>query len=176
MKYGHKKLIKIILKVLLVLVGLVLLSFVGLIIYVKFIYSTETPVESYYVENLPLKCDNFQDDFHEIAEIVKNNYSLCESKHLNIDSLCDSYSARIGHISTSKEYGELLQEFFASLKVGHSFVYLNEYSAGTFPVFINDSIFISNPNDILIAAGLKNKDRIIAVNGEPVAKWMDRNE
>lgn len=168
--------LKKILKVLLALVGLVLLSFVGLIIYFKFFYSSETPIESYYVENLPLKSDSFQSDFHEITEIVKDNYSLYESKHLNIDSLCDSYSTRVGLISTSREYGQLLQEFFASLRVGHSFVYFKEYSAGTFPVFINDSIFISSPNDILIAAGLKDKDRIIAVNGVPIAQWMDRNE
>ena len=167
---------KTILKVLLVLLGLVLLSFVGLIIYAKFFYSSETPAESYYVENLPLKSDSFQDDFHEITEIVKDNYSLYESKHLNIDSICDSYSSRVELVSTSREYGELLKEFFASLKVGHSFVYLKEYSTGTFPVFINDSIFLSNPNDILIAAGLKDKDRVIAINGEPTAQWMDRNE
>ncbi len=168
--------IKNILKVLFVLVGLILLSFVCLIIYAKLSSSSETPAESYYVEDLPLKNDCFQDDFQEITEIVKDNYSLYESKHLNIDSICDSYSTRAGRISTSREYGELLQEFFASLKVGHSFVYLNEYSAGTFPVFINDSIFISRPNDILIEAGLKDKDRVIAVNGEPVVQWMDRNE
>ena len=167
---------KKILKVLLALVGLVLLSFVGLIIYFKFFYSSEPSAESYYVENLPLKNDKFSDDFHEITEIVRDNYSLYEAKHLNIDSLCDSFSARVGHISTSKEYGELLQEFFASLKVGHSFVYLKEYSAGTFPVYINDSVFINSPNEIMTEAGLKNKDRVIAVNGEPITRWMDRNE
>lgn len=127
-----KPIVKTLLRILLVLVALVLFTFAGLIVYFKFFYSSETTAESYYVENLPLKSDSFSDDFHEITEIVKDNYSLCESKHLNIDSLCDSYSARIGHISTSKEYGELLQEFFASLKVGHSFVYLKKYSAGRF--------------------------------------------
>ena len=167
---------KKILKVLLALVGLVLLSFVGLIIYFKFFYSSEPSAESYYVENLPLKNDKFSDDFHEITEIVRDKYSLYEAKHLNIDSLCDSFSARVGLISTSKEYGELLQEFFASLKVGHSFVYLKEYSAGTFPVYINDSVFINSPNEIMTEAGLKDKDRVIAVNGEPIARWMDRNE
>lgn len=176
MKSRHNNMIRSILKISLTLVGLILLSFIGLIIYFKFIYSSETPIESYYVKALPLKSDSFQNDFHEITEIVKNNYSLYESKHLNIDSLCDSYSTRAGLISTSIEYGELLQEFFASLKVGHSFVYLNEYSAGTFPVVINDSVFINSPNDILIAAGLKDKDRVIAVNGEPVVRWIDRNE
>ncbi|MDE5555344.1 MAG: hypothetical protein K2J10_09215, partial [Muribaculaceae bacterium] len=156
MKYGFKKMIKIILKVLLVLAGLVLLSFVGLIIYVKFNNSSETLVESYYVETLPLKSASFQDDFQEVIKIVKDNYSLYESKQLNIDSICDSYSTRVRLISTPREYGELLQEFFASLKVGHSFAYLKEYSTGTVPVFINDSIFISNPNDILKSAGLKD--------------------
>lgn len=167
---------KKILKVLLALVGLVLLSFAGLIIYFKFFYSSEPSAESYYVENLPLNNDKFSDDFLEITEIVRDNYSLYEAKHLNIDSLCDSFSTRVGHISTSKEYGELLQEFFASLKVGHSFVYLKEYSAGTFPVYINDSVFINSPNEIMTEAGLKDKDRVIAVNGEPIARWMDRNE
>lgn len=171
-----KPIVKTLLRILLVLVALVLFTFAGLIVYFKFFYSSETTAESYYVENLPLKSDSFSDDFHEITEIVKDNYSLCESKHLNIDSLCDSYSARIGHISTSKEYGELLQEFFASLKVGHSFVYLKKYSAGMIPVLINDSVFINKPNKLMTEAGLMDKDRVISVEGESVAEWMNRNE
>lgn len=176
MKFKQNQLLKKSLKVLLVLVGLLGFAFISLIIYFKFIYSSEAPAESYYVEDLPLKSDCFNDDFHEISEIVKNNYSLYESKHINIDSLCNLYTERIGSISTPKEYGELLQEFFASLKVGHSFAYFKEYSAGTFPVFINDSVFINNPSNILTNAGLKDKDRVISVNGKPVAEWMNRNE
>lgn len=171
-----KHIVKTLLRILLVLMALVLLTFVGLIIYFKFIYSSETPKESYYVEALPVEDDQFQDDFLEIAEIVKDNYSLYESKHINIDSLCKSYAQRIKEVSTSKEYGELLQEFFASLKVGHSFVYLKKYSAGMVPVLINDSVFINKPNKFLTEAGLMDKDRVITVEGEPVVEWMNRNE
>lgn len=171
-----KHIVKALLRILLVLVALVLLTFVGLIIYFKFIYSSEAPKESYYVEALPVKNDQFQDDFLEIAEIVKENYSLSESKHINIDSLCKSYAQRIKEVSTSKEYGELLQEFFASLKVGHAFVYLKKYSAGMVPLLINDSVFINKPNKLLTEAGLMNKDRVITVEGEPVVEWMNKNE
>ena len=171
-----KHIVKTLLRILLVLVALVLLTFGGLIIYFKFIYSSEAPKESYYIEALPVEEDQFQDDFLEIAEIVKENYSLYESKHINIDSLCKSYAQRIKEVSTSKEYGELLQEFFASLKVGHSFVYLKKYSAGIVPVLINDSVFINKPNKLLTEAGLMDKDRVITVEGESVVEWMNKNE
>lgn len=176
MKFNNRHILKKALLVLLALAGFVLLFVVGLIIYFKYVYSSEAPSESYYVEALPLQSDSFQDDFHEISEIVKDNYSLYESKNINIDSLCDLYARRTEVIATPKEYGELLQEFFASLKVGHSFVYLKKYSAGTDPVIINDSVFINKPNDILTNAGLKDKDRVIAVNGEPIVEWMNGNE
>lgn len=174
MKFKH--IVKTLLRILLVLVILVFLAFVGLISYFKFIYSSEAPKESYYVDSLPVKSDHFQDDFLEIVEIVKENYSLHESKHQNLDSLCASYAERIKSISTSREYGELLQEFFASLKVGHSFVYFKKYSAGMVPVVINDSVFINEPNKILTKAGLMDKDRVIAVEGRPTIEWMNRNE
>ena len=84
--------------------------------------------------------DRFSEDFNEIATIVKDNYSLAQSKHLNLDSLCDSYIARVKDITSPKEYGEMLEEFFASLQVGHSYIYLKSYCTGTFPTVINDSI------------------------------------
>lgn len=176
MEAKHKRMVTKILKVLLGFVGIVLLAFIGLIIYAKFFYSSEVSIESYYIEALPLENDSFKNDFDEIAEIVKDNYSLYESKHINIDSLCNFYAKRIKGIATTKEYGELLQEFFASLNVGHSFIYFKKYRAGLEPVFINDSVFINKPGAPLTKAGLKDKDRIIAVNGEPIVEWMDRNE
>lgn len=171
-----KRIAKTLVRIFLVIAALVILAFVGLIIYFKLIYSSEAPKESYYVEALPVERDHFQNDFLEIAEIVKDNYLLGESKHLSLDSLCGSYAERIKGISTPREYGELLQEFFASLKVGHSFVYLKKYSAGMVPVFINDSVFINKPSQILTDAGLIDKDRVIAVEGEPVVEWINRNE
>lgn len=87
MKFNNRHILKKALLVLLALAGFVLLFVVGLIIYFKYVYSSEAPSESYYVEALPLQSDSFQDDFHEISEIVKDNYSLYESKNINIDSL-----------------------------------------------------------------------------------------
>lgn len=176
MNPGKSKIVKRIGKVLLAVVGLVILAFVGLIIYARFFYSSDIDAESYYVESLPLANDRFNDDFNEIADVVKENYSLYESKHLNLDSLCDAYAVRVKGISTPKEYGEILQEFFAALRVGHASVYFKTYSAGAVPVIINDSIFISKPNTILTQAGFKDKDRVIAIDGVPTVEWMNCNE
>lgn len=170
------RIVKIIAKALLAMVGLATLALVGAIIYYKFFYSPDTKRESHYVGSLPLTSDRFHEDFHQIAKIVKDNYSLYEFKRLNIDSLCDAYAMRIRNMSASTEYGEMLQEFFASLQVGHSFVYFKSYGAGTFPVFINDTIFINKPNSLLSQAGFRDKDRVIAVDNEPIAAWMDENE
>ena len=155
---GKSKVVKRIGKVLLAVVGFVILAFVGLIIYARFFYSSDIDAESYYVESLPLANDSFNDYFNEIADIVKENYSLYESKHLNLDSLCDAYAIRVKGISTSREYGEILQEFLAALRVGHASVYFKTYSTGAVPVIINDSIFISKPNTLLTQAGFKDKD------------------
>ena len=177
MKSNHKKIAKTFCKVLLALTSVVLLVFVGLIVYFKWFYSsTDIDAKSYYIKSLPLTNDRFSEEFNEIATIVKDNYSLAQSKHLNLDSLCDSYIARVKDITSPKEYGEMLEEFFASLQVGHSYIYLKSYCTGTFPTVINDSIFISKPNNIMTRAGFRDKDRVITVNGEPVVDWMDRNE
>ena len=171
MNSTHKKAAKIIGKVLLAIVGLALLAFSGLIVYFKWFYSSDDmDTKSYYVNSLPLSNDHFPEDFNEISSIVKDNYSLAEYKNLNLDSLCDSYAARINDISSPKEYGEMLEEFFASLQVGHSFIYLKHYTVGTFPTVIHDSIFINKPNYTMTRAGLRDKDRVIAVNGEPDRK------
>lgn len=54
MKFKQNQLLKKSLKVLLVLVGLLGFAFISLIIYFKFIYSSEAPAESYYVEDLSM--------------------------------------------------------------------------------------------------------------------------
>lgn len=177
MNSTHRNIVKTLGKVLLAILGLILLAFVGVIVYFKWFYSSDDiDTESYYVKSLPLSSDRFPDDFNEIAAIVKDNYSLAESKNLNLDSICDLYAIRVKDISSPKEYGEMLEEFFASLQVGHSFIYLKHYTVGTFPTVIHDSIFINKPNYTMTRAGLRDKDRVIAVNGEPVIDWMNRNE
>ncbi len=109
------KLFKLIGRILAAIVLLVGLAFVGLVIYVKYFYSSEEEIESRYMSELPLSPDQFTEDFAEISGIVKENYSLYESKHIDIDALSASYAERIGKLSTAEEYGKALLEYFASL-------------------------------------------------------------
>lgn len=171
-----KKIVKNVGRILLALVVCVGLAFAGLVVYARYFYESEPEAESYYVDSLPLTPDRFQDDFDEIAKIVKENYSLSESKHLDVDSLCSEYASRVNGIRDTKGYGELLEEFFAALNVGHASVYLKSYTAGMSPVLISDSVFISRPDSLLLRAGVRDKDRVIAVNGELVGCRMDENE
>ncbi len=170
------KLFKLIGRILAAIVLLVGLAFVGLVIYVKYFYSSEEEIESRYMSELPLSPDQFTEDFAEISGIVKENYSLYESKHIDIDALSASYAERIGKLSTAEEYGKALLEYFASLQSGHAFVCLKEYRIGAFPVYIGDSLFVDKPDTYLQQSGFNDKDRIIAVDGVPAKIWMDRNE
>ncbi len=170
------KAIKLIGRILAAIVLLLGLAFVGLVIYAKFFYSSEVEIESHYMSELPLSPEQFTEDFEEISEIVKENYSLYEYKHIDIDALSASYAERIGKLSTPEEYGKTLSEYFAALQVGHSFFFFNEYRAGAFPVYIGDSLFVDKPETYLSRCGFNDKDRVIAVDGTPVGEWMDRNE
>lgn len=125
---------------------------------------------------LPLKPEQYAEDFTEISRIVKENYSLYESKQIDIDALSASFAGRIGKLSTGEEYGKALKEYFAALQVAHSYVYFKEYKTGAFPVYIGDTLFVDKPNIHLQRSGFKDKDRVIAVDGVPVGEWMDRNE
>lgn len=170
------KLFKLIGRILVAIVLLIGLAFVGLVIYAKFFYSSEVEIESHYMSELPPSSKQFAEDFEEISGIVKENYSLYESKHIDIDALSASYAERIGKLSTAEEYGKALLEYFASLQVGHAFVYLKEYRVGAFPIHINDSLFVDKPDTYLQRSGFNDKDRIIAVDGIPAKEWIGRNE
>ena len=169
------KLLKLIRRILVAIVLLIGLAFVGLVIYAKYFYSSEVEIESHYISELPLSPDQFAEDFAEISGIVKENYSLYESKHIDIDALSASYTERIGRLSTREEYGKTLSEYFAALQVGHSSAFFKEYWAGVFPLYIGDSLFVDKPSTYLIRSGFNDKDRIIAVDGTPIREWMDRN-
>lgn len=170
------KALKLIGRILAAIVLLIGLAFVGLVVYVKYFYSSEVEVERHYLSELPLSPDEFAEDFAEISEIVKDNYSLYASKHIDIDALSSSYAERIEKSSTGEEYGKALLEYFAALQAGHAFVYVKEYRIGGFPAFIGDTLFVDKPNGYLQQSGFSDKDRIIAVDGTPVKEWIDRNE
>ncbi len=170
------KALKLIGRIVAVIVILIGLAFIGLIVYAKYFYSSEVEIERHYMSELPLSPDQYSEDFAEISQIVKRNYSLYESKHIDIDALSASYAERIGKLSTGEEYGKTLWEYFADLRVAHAYVYFKEFRTRAFPAYIDDTLFVDKPDMYLQRSGFNDKDRIIAVDGTPIKEWMDQNE
>ncbi len=151
------------------------IAFVGLAIYAKCFYDkgAETPeVTPYFIAELPLQPSEFMADFGEVHQIVVENYSLYESKRLNMDSLYQSFSERVRQAQTTTDYGLLLQEYFAALKCGHASTHHLVYYLDAKVKFIGGSVFMSQPNEELLAMGFHDKDRIVAIDGMCIDEWI----
>lgn len=172
-----KKPVKITLIVLSSIIGLLLIGLGALVLYAQFSKTQQEATVRYYVDELSIDKNDFKSEFEEIYQLTLDNYSLYQAKGLNMDSLHSSFLQRFENTDVGKaEFGDILKEFFSSLNVGHSFVYLRDYTAGYAPVFIENRIFIDTPNEYLLANGFKDKDEIIAVNGTAVSEWLDKHE
>ena len=58
----------------------------GLYVYANYFYNDkQIDVENFYIAELPLPPSQFEEDFKEIHQIVMENYSLYQAKHLNMD-------------------------------------------------------------------------------------------
>lgn len=155
-------------------VFLILLT-VGLII-LKIEEKKQDDIQSFYANEIPVEPEEFINDFESIHNIVKENYSLYESKHIDMDSLGTVFGQRISgrEIVTKYEYAMLLREYFASLKCGHADIWgLNCYFAPYSTRFIEKRIFIDIASDWLEKQGFKKYDEIIAINGESTPEWLD---
>jgi carboxyl-terminal processing protease len=165
--------VKITLIVLGSIIGLLLVGLGSLIVYVN----QQDKIIMLYVDELNIDKNDFKSEFEEIYQLTLDNYSLYQAKALNMDSIHDSFLQRIDKADVDKvEFGYILKEFFSSLKVGHSFVYLIDHTAGYSPIFIENRIFVDSPNEYLSTNGFKDKDEIIAVNGTAVSEWLDKHE
>lgn len=172
-----KKPVKITLIVLSSIIGLLLIGLGSLIVYAQFSKTQHEETIRYYVDELSIDKNDFKSEFEEIYRLTLDNYSLYQAKGLNMDSIHSSFLQRFENTDVDKaEFGNILKEFFSSLNVGHSFVYLRDYTAGYAPVFIENRIFVDTPNEYLLANGFKDKDEIIAVNGTAVSEWLDKHE
>ena len=172
-----KKPVKITLIVLSSIIGLLLIGLGSLIVYAQFSKTQHEETIRYYVDELSLEKNDFKSEFEEIYQLTLDNYSLYQAKGLNMDSIHSSFLQRLENTDVDKaEFGNILKEFLSSLNVGHSFVYLRDYTAGYAPIFIENRIFIDTPNEYLLANGFKDKDEIIAVNGTTVSEWLDKHE
>ena len=170
------KYIKTTLKILASLVLLILVGIGGLIIYAKYFYNQDVDITQYYADELPIKKEAFEKEFEEIHQTTLENYSLYQSKRLNMDSLHHAFLKRASQTDNPVEFGNLLKEYVAALHAGHASVYLKDYTADYAPSYIEGRVFIDRPNDYLTANGFADKDEIIAINGVPIAQWIANNE
>lgn len=172
-----RKPVKITLIVLSSIVGLLLIGLGALILYAQLSKTKQEATIRYYIDELNIDKNDFKSEFEEIYQLTLDNYSLYQAKGLNMDSIHSSFLQRLENTDVDKaEFGNILKEFLSSLNVGHSFVYLRDYTAGYAPIFIENRIFIETPNEYLLANGFKDKDEIIAVNGTTVSEWLDKHE
>lgn len=172
-----KKNIRIAAKAALSLLILLVLGYIGLVIYAKYFYNRDVKVVSYYADELCLRKEAFKTEFEEIYQVTLDEYSLYPSKHLNMDSLHEEYLQRIEkEAKTPIKFGKLLKEYFAALNAGHASVYLNDYTANYAPSYIEGRVFIDNPNSYMCENGFQDKDEIVSINKIPVAEWITLNE
>ena len=142
-----KKSIRIVVKVTLSLLILLILGFIGLVIYAKYFYNRDVKVVSYYADELCIGKEDFKAEFEEIYQVTLDEYSLYPSKHLHMDSLHEEYLRRIAkEANTPVDFGKILKEYFAALNAGHASVYLNDYTANYAPLYIEGRVFINQPH------------------------------
>lgn len=82
------KILKKISKVIVIVMAVLATIWCGLYVYANYFYNDkQIDVENFYIAELPLTPSQFEEDFKEIHQIVMENYSLYQAKHLNMDSL-----------------------------------------------------------------------------------------
>ena len=148
----------------------------GLRIYAKHFYNKEPQAEYFYLSEIPVKPSQFEADFEEIHQIVMENYSLYQAKHLNMDSLYQTYITRVRQAQTTTDYGLAVQEYISALQCSHAISCFRTYTARQFPVLIQDSLYINKPNAYLAQHGFKDKDCIIAISKVPYKEWINQHE
>ena len=121
--------------------------------------------------------NQFINDFTEINKTIKRKYTHLENKHINIDSLFLVYSEKLKAVKTNDEYKNLLLEYFAELKNGHSSVFLSPtYSIDCRAKLIENRVFIDRIGKSLIDTGIKEKDEILSVDSVPILEWLKQQE
>ena len=130
--------------------------------------------ELLYVHEIAIEYDQYVEDFKSIHSQVKDKYSLYEDKCINIDSLYSICESRIiSEVKSKEDYANILFEYFASLNAGHANAMFNCYSASYWPSYIENRLFVDNPNTYLQNAGFHDKDEIIAIDSLPIDDWIN---
>ena len=131
-------------------------------------------IQSYYVSEIPVEPENFAEDFKSIHDIVSENCPLSKHKGYDLDSIYNSLANRIANESMTKaDYGLLLREYFAALRIGHAGVILTLHSAKYYPTIVENRLFVEKPNNHFINNGFIDKDEIIAINNTPIDQYVE---
>lgn len=135
-------------------------------------------LQQYDADMIPVEPKDFKNDFEEIFELVKDRYPYTDEKHINFDSIHDTYLQRIDTMQSKVAYSLLIMEFFSNLKCAHANDYCIQspwFIQGWNIAVIGNRVFIDNPSDFAVKAGLQDKDEIVSVDGVPTKKWVMRN-
>ena len=131
-------------------------------------------IQSYYVYEIPVEPENFVEDFKSIHDIVSENCPLSKHKGYDLDSIYNSFANRIANESMTKaDYGLLLREYFAALRIGHAGVMLTLHSAEYYPTIVENRLFVEKPNNHFTNNGFIDKDEIIAINNTPIDQYVE---
>lgn len=141
---------------------------------IKFNQNEQKLIQSYYVSEIPVEPENFAEDFKSIHDIVSENCPLSKHKGYDLDSIYNSFANRIANESMTKaDYGLLLREYFATLRIGHAGVMLTLHSAEYYPTIVENKLFIEKPNNHFTNNGFIDKDEIIAINNTPIDQYVE---
>lgn len=136
--------------------------------------SQQEEMKSYYISELPVEPEQFAEDFKSIHDQVVEKCPLCKQKGYDMDSLYSTFSICIGsEVRTKEDYGMMLNEYFAALKIGHAWPFFRGHAAQYHPTIAEDRIFIANPSEHLLHCGFCDKDEIIAINNIPIDQYVE---
>lgn len=168
---------KRVLKIAGILILTVIIFFAGMITEALLQHINEKSKVVDIKENNTISHEQFIEDFTEIHDIVKNNYSHLESKQINADSLFHEYSEYIQAVKTNDEYNNLLLAYFAELRNGHSNVnFLSSYSVNCDLELVENRVFIDRVGLSLSATGINVKDEILAIDDILVLEWVIKQQ
>ena len=141
---------------------------------IKLNQSEQKQIKSYYVSEIPVEPEYFAEDFKSIYDIVSENCPLSKHKGYDLDSIYNSLANRIANESMTKaDYGLLLREYFAALRIGHAGVILSLHSAKYYPTIVENRLFVEKPNNHFTNNGFIDKDEIIAINNTPIDQYVE---
>ena len=121
-----------------------------------------------YISELSLSPKQCKEDFNEITRIVNDNYQeIAHRKKIDLPKLNAEYAEKVANVENAQQYGQVLLQYFASLKNMHTYPFFAFYSSNFSLVTRNDSVWIARDRK-----NLRKKDLIIAIDGIGTADYM----